>query len=159
MKKFLVSLCLMTQAMYAMADGQSDCDAAAGSYLTGTVNAKPTFADGKALKGVKLSHTHISVKADTDGRTYDVAMDNVYAKDYQKNSTSIPKSLAAFGIGDKVEMCGQLYTSGYGIHWVHDNCNVTPDQAHPNGFIKKLQADGSEGANLEASETYCYLWN
>ncbi|MEO6919114.1 MAG: hypothetical protein ABI171_08890 [Collimonas sp.] len=159
MKKLLVSLCLMTQAMYAIADGQSDCDAAAGSYLSGTVNGKPTFADGKALKGVKLSHTHITVKADTDDRTYDVAIDNVYAADYQKNSTSIPKSLAAFKLGDKVEMCGQLYSSGYGIHWVHDNCNVTPTSAQPNGFIKKLLANGDEGNNLEASEAYCYLWN
>ncbi|MCU6432936.1 hypothetical protein LPB67_03990 [Undibacterium sp. Jales W-56] len=159
MKKLLISLVLMSQAAFALADGKTDCNAAAGSYRTGTVVGSPKFARAtQTLKGVGLSHTHIRVQTDQDGQIYDVAMDNVYANDYVKNSSSIPKSLAAIKLGDKVEMCGQLYSSGYGIHWVHDNCNVTPDRAHPDGFVKKV-VGGVEGSNLESSQAYCYLWN
>lgn len=159
MKKFLVVLFLMSQSIYAMADGQSDCDAAAGSYLTGSVVGGPTFASAKSyLKGIGLSHTHLKVQSDQDGQVYDVAIDNVYARDYVKNSRSIPRSLTSIQVGDQLELCGELYSSGLGIHWVHNNCNVTPDNAHPDGFIKEVAADGTEGDNLEASQAYCYLW-
>lgn len=159
MKNLLISFFLLSHAIVAFADGKADCNVAAGSYRTGTVVSAPKFASAtQTLKGVGLSHTHIRVQTDQDGQIYDVAMDNVYATDYVKNSKSIPKSLAAIKLGDKVEMCGQLYSTGYGIHWVHDNCNVTPDSAHPDGFIKKLMGN-VEGGNLESSQAYCYLWN
>lgn len=160
MNKLLISVLLMTQAIYAMADGQSDCDAASGSYLSGTVVSGPTFARAKStLQGVQLSHTHVRVQADQDGQIYDVAMDNVYASDYVLNANSIPGSLASIQVGDQLELCGELYTSGLGIHWVHSNCNVTPDASHPDGFVKEFLSDGTEGNNLESSQAYCYLWN
>ena len=159
MNKILISLVLMCQAAFAMADGKTDCSAAAGSFRSGTVVSGPTFAAAKTtLKGVGLSHTHIRVQTVQDGQIYDVAMDNVFASDFVKNSKSIPRSLAAIKVGDTVEMCGQLYSSGYGIHWVHDNCNATPSSTQPDGFIKKL-VSAREGNSLEASQAYCYLWN
>ena len=85
MNKALIALFLTSQALYATASEQSDCQAAAGSFITGTVVSGPKFAAASTtLKGGKLSHTHVRLKADQDGRTYDVAMDNVYAIDYVK---------------------------------------------------------------------------
>jgi hypothetical protein len=160
MKKSLIVLFLTTQSLYAAATDQSNCEAAAGSYLTGIVTTAPKFASAsETLKGVKLSHTHVTVKSDQDGQLYDVAMDNVYAVDYVKNSNAIPKSLAAIKINDHLELCGQLYTSGgLGIHWVHDNCNQPPTGSAPNGWTEELAANGTAGVNLERSQTYCYLW-
>jgi len=78
--------CLAIIAMLAgcpaFADELSDCRAAAGSYITGTVVSEPSFKPGKRQKSVELSHTHVSVMADQDGRVYDVAMDNVFAAGY-----------------------------------------------------------------------------
>lgn len=160
MKKFLSVLFLMVPSLYATASDQSACSAAGGAYLTGIVATAPKFASASTtLQGVKLSHTHVTVKSDQNGKLYDVAMDNVYAVDYVKNANSIPKSLAAIKIGDHLELCGQLYTSGgLGIHWVHDNCNVPPTSSTPNGWVEELAANGTAGVNLERSTAYCYLW-
>lgn len=159
MKRLLISAVLMSLSFHAMADGQADCDAAAGTYLSGSVVSGPTFARASQYRqGIDLSHTHIQIQADQDGQYYDVAMDNVYANDFVPNSGSIPPSLGAIQVNDHVEMCGLLYTSGTGIHWVHSNCGVTPDAYHPDGFVKELAADGSEGSNLESSQSYCYLF-
>jgi hypothetical protein len=159
-KKTLITLFLITQSLYALASDQSSCAAAGGSYLTGTVVTSPKFARAsETLQGVKLSHTHVTLKSDQNGKLYDVAMDNVYAVDYVKNSSSIPPSLAAIKINDHLELCGQLYTSGgLGIHWVHDNCNTTPSSSNPNGWVEELAANGTAGVNLERSQAYCYLW-
>ncbi|MDC8756016.1 hypothetical protein [Janthinobacterium fluminis] len=160
MNKLIIALYLMSQTMYAVADGRSDCDAAAGEFLSASVVSAPKFARAKqTIKGIKLSHTHINVRPDGDSRVYDVAMSNVYARDYVRNANNIPKSLAALRTGDKLELCGKLYTSGLGIHWVHSNCNITPDAEHPDGSVKKVLADGSTGENLQSSQAYCYLWN
>ena len=160
MNKLLIALLLASQSFYAMADGQSDCDAAAGTYLTGTVVSGPTFARGvQSRQGVKLSHTHVRLQADQDGQTYDVAMDNVYAYDFVPNRTSMPASLRQIQVGDQLELCGQPYSRGIGIHWVHSNCGVTPDSAHPDGWVKEIAGDGSVGDNLEGSQSYCYLFN
>jgi hypothetical protein len=151
----------MGTSMVAMANGKSDCSAASGSYVTGKVVSGPTFKGASSsLQGIGLTHTHVGIVSDQDGKTYDVAMDNVYAADYKKNAKTMPASLAAIKKGDHLELCGQLYTSGGpGIHWVHDNCNVTPTSSTPNGFTKEVSSKGVEGSNLEASQAYCYLWN
>ena len=107
---------------------------------------------------MQLSHTHVKVQSDQDGQYYDVAMDNVYASDYVLNARSMPRSLASIQVGDSLELCGKFYTSGYGIHWVHDNCGVTPDGSHPDGWVKEIDSNGNTGDNLEASQAYCYLW-
>ncbi len=160
MKTSLIALILSSLSLTAMADDAANCQAAAGSYLTGVVTTAPKFARAsETLKGVQLSHTHVTLKSDQDGQLYDVAMDNVYAVDYVKNSTSIPKSLAAIKIGNHLELCGELYTGGgLGIHWVHDNCNATPTRSAPNGWTSVL-SNGVAGVNLERSQTYCYLWD
>ncbi len=146
-------------ALHAQASEQSNCSAAAGTFLTGTVTTGPTFqAASSTIKGVQLSHTHVKLRADQDGRTYDVAMDNVFATDYVKNSTAIPKSLAAIKVNSRLELCGEPYTSGVGIHWVHTNCNATPQTTAPNGWVKVFSGS-NVGSNLERSQTYCYLWN
>jgi len=160
MNKTLIALFLTSLSLSAMATDATNCKAAGGAFLTGVVTTAPKFAAAsETLQGVKLSHTHVSIKADQDGKTYDVAMDNVYAVDYVKNANSIPKSLGAIKIGDHLELCGELYTSGSaGIHWVHDNCNATPTKTAPNGWVSEV-VNGLAGVNLERSQTYCYLWN
>lgn len=156
----LLLVALLSYSVTALADGQSECDAAAGTYLTGTVISAPKFARGVVtLKGVSLSHTHINLLADRDNQTYDVAMDNVYAVDYIKNANAIPASLRAIRVGDHLALCGQTYTRGVGIHWVHSNCNVAPDTNHPDGSVKEVSKTGVAGRNLEGSQAYCYLWH
>lgn len=164
MKKFalsFVALVVLTQGACAFASEQSTCTTTnKGTFLSGTVTTGPRFqAASQTIDGVKLSHTIIYMRADQDGRSYQVAMDNVYAVDYVQNSTSIPASLAALKAGTKVEVCGKKYSDGSGIHWVHSNCGATPTTSAPNGFIKQISSTGAIGANLERSEAYCYLWN
>ncbi|WP_189533727.1 hypothetical protein [Paludibacterium paludis] len=145
-------------ASLAFADGQSDCDAAAGTYLTGTIVKAPTFKPGSRLKGVELSHTHLALTADQDGQTYDVAIDNVFADGYDKARGRIPPPLDTLRVDDRLELCGQPYTTGIGIHWVHTNCGDPPTPSKPNGWVKKLNADGSVSANYEGNTEYCHLW-
>lgn len=159
MKISILALALLSLSAVASASEQSACTAAGGSFLTGTVTSAPKFAAAtQTIQGVQLSHTHVNLRGDKDGRTYDVAMDNVYAYDYVLNSSRIPKSLAAIKVGDHLELCGALYTSGVGIHWVHSNCGATPSRSAPNGWVKEMSSSGSVGSNLEGSQSYCYLW-
>ena len=145
---------------FAYADDKAQCAAGQGSYMTATVVKGPKFVSGKFLKGVELSHTHLKVKPDGSNDIYDVAIDNVFAQGYEKNSKSIPSSLAKIQNGDRLSLCGQEYDDGTkGIHWVHTDCGKTPSPSKPDGFIKILGKDGSSGDNLENSEAYCSLWS
>lgn len=158
LNKTLFGLVLCLLSWSASASDQTDCSAAGGAFLTGNVTSSPTYASGSFIQGVQTSHTHVHLTADQDGLSYDVAMDNVYAADYVQGSSSMPATLAAIKIGDRLELCGAKYTSGVGIHWVHSNCGATPTSTAPNGWVKEIASDGSVGINLEASQTYCYLW-
>jgi len=140
----------------ARADDAADCRKADGQLLEGKVAAKPAFKHGKFIKGVELSHTHIRLVADSDGKAYDVAIDNVFANGYQKNSKTVPAPLNTINVGDRIAACGQPFAGG--IHWVHTNCGDAPSTSHPDGWIKKVQPDGSLGPNLESNQTYCRLW-
>ncbi|WKE66567.1 hypothetical protein PVT67_04770 [Gallaecimonas kandeliae] len=142
----------------ALADDQSQCTENAGSYLTGTVIKAPYFTKGHRLHGVELSHTHLKIKADQDGQPYDVAIDNVFADGYVKNEQQVPAPLNGIQAGDRLELCGQLYSEGGGIHWVHTNCGATPTPAKPNGWVKKFMAGGTTSDNFEDLTTYCHLW-
>ncbi len=142
----------------ACADEAASCQAAAGSFLTGTVVSAPVFQHGKFRKGVELSHTHVSLVADQDGKTYDVAIDNVYASGYDAAKAAVPAPLDAIKVNDKLELCGQLYTKGVGIHWVHSNCGDKPTPQEPNGWLKKLAADGTPGPNDESNTEYCAIF-
>lgn len=161
MKNDLIATLLLGLALGASASEQSVCTGTnKGAFLTGTVTTAPKFAAATlTIQGVKLSHTRLSLRADQDGKTYDVAMDNVYAVDYVKNASSMPASLAAIKVNDRLELCGAKYTSGVGIHWVHSNCGDVPTTSAPNGWVKKFSSSGSLGSNLERSQTYCYLWD
>lgn len=140
----------------ARADDAQNCHAAGGSLLTGRAVSPPTFKDGMFRHGVELSHTHLRIKGDADGKTYDIAIDNVFASGYQKNSKGVPAPLNTIKVGDKIEACGIPYSGG--IHWVHNNCGDTPTTSDPNGWLKIVQADGSVGPNLEDGQKYCSLW-
>lgn len=161
MKNALIATLLLGLCLGACASEQSTCTSTnKGAFLTGTVTSAPKFAAAtQTIDGVKLSHTKLNLRADQDGKVYEVAMDNVYAVDYVKNSSSMPASLAAIKVNDRLELCGAKYTSGTGIHWVHSNCGDVPTTSAPNGWVKKFSSSGSVGSNLERSQTYCYLWN
>jgi hypothetical protein len=149
-------LLLACVSLSAKADDAQDCRAAGGSLLVGEVVSPPRFQHGSFRKGVELSHTHLKLKGDTDGQTYDVAIDNVFASGYQKNAKTVPAPLNTISVGDKLELCGIPFKGG--IHWVHNNCGDTSTSTDPNGWIKEVQANGTVGPNLESGETYCYLW-
>ncbi|GGX53868.1 hypothetical protein [Undibacterium squillarum] len=160
MQKALMLLAgwLLSATMAHADDNKAQCDLGKGSYMTATVIKGPKFTSGKFLKGVELSHTHLKVKPDGSNDIYDVAIDNVFAQGYEKNSKQVPESLAQIRTGDKLALCGQLYDDGSkGIHWVHTNCGATPTPQKPNGFIKIIESDGSSD-NFENVTTYCDLW-
>jgi hypothetical protein len=152
----LACLLLAGLAGAARADEASDCSAGAGTLLTGVALGAPTFARGKPLRGIELSHTHLRIRGDADGKVYDLAIDNVFAAGYQPHDERVPAPLDTIAAGQHVEACGLPYTGG--MHWVHTNCGDTPTHADPDGWLKLLAADGTPGANLEDSQTYCYLW-
>lgn len=153
----LASLLLLAQSTGA--SEAAACAAAHGTLLTGVVGKAPKFHRAtETLDGVKLSHTILYLSAD-DGKSYQVAMDNVYAPDFVKNANAMPPSLAALTVGTRLEVCGQKYSDGSGIHWVHDNCGVTPTARAPDGWVKRLGPGDAAGANLEGSTAYCHLWH
>ncbi|MBV8658242.1 MAG: hypothetical protein JO142_10505, partial [Burkholderiales bacterium] len=121
------------------ADDASDCSAAAGSYLTGVVTSGPVFKNGKPQRGVPLTHTHLTLLADQDKKSYDVAMDNVFAAGYDQAKHAVPAPLNSIAKGDHLSLCGQKYADPgqAGIHWVHTNCGDTPSPQKPNGWVKK----------------------
>ena len=151
-------LCLAASGT-ARADEAAQCRAHAGTFLTGNVTEGPTFAPGHLHKGVELSHTHLTLLSDQDGRSYHVAIDNVFATGYDAAGESVPAPLSTIRTGDRLELCGKLFTGGgLGIDWVHTNCGSRPRTAQPDGWLKVLAPDGSPGPNLEDSHEYCRLW-
>jgi hypothetical protein len=105
------ALILPDLALAQTADDAAKCQTAAGSYLVGAVVSGPRFKPGAPLHGTYLSHTHLTVRGD-DGQAYDVAMDNVFANGYRHNQPSVPAPLNTIKVGDRLELCGQLYTGG-----------------------------------------------
>lgn len=158
MKRIGLACLLALLGHAALADERQDCAAAQGSYLTGTVVQGPKFTHGQFRSGVELSHTHLKVHANEDGRVYDVAIDNAFASGYQANQRGVPAALAAIREGDRLALCGALYDRGVGIHFVHTNCGARPTAAHPDGWVKVVDGRGRAGANLEGSTNYCSLF-
>ena len=142
----------------ALADDGAACAAVDGSFLTGQVVGGPTFAHGQFRQGVELSHTHVRLRADQDGRDYDVAMDNVFAGGYQPGGRAVPAPLDAIRVGERLELCGQLYDRGVGIHFVHTNCGERPTSNHPDGWVKVIDGQGAAGPNLEGGTGFCKLF-
>lgn len=146
------------RAAPALADDRNACQAAGGSLITGTITAGPRFAHGQFRSGVELSHTHLKLRADQDGRSYDVAIDNVFANGWQPGQRGVPPPLDALHAGQRLSLCGQLYDRGVGIHFVHTNCGATPNLSHPDGWLRVLDARGTPGPNLEAGTQECSLF-
>jgi hypothetical protein len=141
----------------AWADDRADCAAGKGALLTGVVIALPTFASGKPLRGIPLTHTHVRIRGDADGKAYDIAVDDVFAAGYEPQHAVVPPPLAAIVPGQHLEACGIPYAGG--MHWVHTNCGDTPTAQDPNGWLKVIDGAGTVGPNLESSQKYCYLWS
>jgi len=122
----------------------------------GQVVTAPKFKHGMFKKGVELSHTRLTLRGQADGKNYDIAIDNVFADGYVKGMKQVPAPLNTIAVGDTLEVCGLPFAGG--MHWVHNNCGDAPVPQDPNGWIRKVAADGSVGPNLESSQAYCYLW-
>jgi hypothetical protein len=142
----------------AAADDRQACAAVDGSFLTGQVVSGPRFVHGQFRQGVELSHTHVTLKADQDGRDYDVAMDNVFAAGYRPGAGVVPAPLDTIRAGDRLQLCGQLYDRGVGIHFVHTSCGQRPTSAHPDGWVKVVDGHGVAGPNLEGGTGFCRLF-
>jgi hypothetical protein len=136
--KFLgvLILCFVASGA-ARADEAAQCRANAGTFLTGSVTQGPTFTTGHVRNGVELSHTHLTLLSDQDGRSYHVAIDNVFATGYDAAGESAPAPLSTIRTGDRLELCGKLFTrGGRGIDWVHTNSGKAPRAARPDGWLK-----------------------
>ena len=155
MKHIAIGMVMLAASCAVMADEAANCRAAAGVYRSGVVLRGPTFAHGQFQRGVELSHTHLLLLADQDGKTYDVAIDNVFATGYDAHRAAIPAPLNSIRVRDRLELCGQLYTKGIGMHWVHTNCGIAPTPGKPDGWLKKLAADGNASQNYEGNREYC----
>ncbi len=151
-----LSLAALALPQLALADDASDCSAGDGTLLVGTVLSAPTDVPGKPLRGIPLRHTHIRIRGDADGKTYDLAVDDVFAAGYQVSGDTVPAPLNSIQVGQRLEACGLPYAGG--MHWVHNNCGDTPTAHDPNGWLKVIGANGVAGPNLEDSQKYCYLW-
>jgi hypothetical protein len=147
---------VMASPAIAWADDRTDCATGDGTLLTGVVMASPTFVSGKPLQGIPLTHTHIRIRGDVDGKTYDLAVDDVFAAGYEPQLSSVPPPLSSIVVGQHLEACGLPYAGG--MHWVHTNCGDTPTAQDPNGWLKVIGPAGTVGPNLEDSQKYCYLW-
>ena len=68
---FVVMLAALSLPQLALADDASDCSAGDGTLLVGTVVTAPSDVPGKPVRGIPLRHTHIRIRGDADGKTYD----------------------------------------------------------------------------------------
>src|ERR1700745_763299 len=109
-------LCLAASGT-ARADEAAQCRANGGTFLTGSVTHGPTFAHGHLHKGVELSHTHLTLLSDQDGRSYHVAIDDVFATGYDAAGDSVPAPLSTIRAGDRLELCGKLFATGGAGGW------------------------------------------
>lgn len=148
----------------ALSADSVECQKNGGTLFAATIVSTPTYSSGKLQGGVMLSHTHVNAvpigEKATANNTYDVAIDNVYAVDYdnaQPNKT-VPASLAQLKIGTNVEFCGQPYSQGGGIHWVHSNCGSQVTTNTPNGSVRIINSDGTLGASLTNNQEYCSIF-
>jgi hypothetical protein len=155
----VLGIMLAAASAVALADGRQACEAASGAYVSGIVVKGPKFAHGQYRHGVELSHTHLKLRADQDGQVYDVAIDNVFANGYQAGERGVPAPIDAIRPNDRLELCGQLYDRGVGIHFVHTNCGERPSANHPDGWIRLVDGGGRPGANLESNQGYCPLFH
>ena len=94
------------QPLAAQANDAPACLAATGTLLMGRVTSGPKFKHDMFKKGVEVPHTHLRLRADADGTTYDVVIDNVFADGVARMrpatrppARSTPRSLSGLGSG------------------------------------------------------------
>jgi hypothetical protein len=156
--RLILTTGLSLASALAWADDAAACRAHGGAYLTGAVVLGPKFSHGQFRKGIELSHTHLKLRADQDGRLYDVAIDNVFASGYRRDAPVVPPPLDGIRPHDRLDLCGQRYSRGVGIHFVHTNCGQSITPAHPDGWLRVLDARGVPGPNLEGAQQNCRLF-
>jgi hypothetical protein len=158
MRHPVLAVLLLLTSLSAVADDAADCRAGAGSYLSGEVVSPPRFTHGRFRKGVELSHTHLRLRADQDGKVYDVAIDNVFAAGYDKHERGVPAPLSGIRLHERLAVCGARYATGEGIHWVHPTCGRRASPQQPDGWLRRLGPDGRPSQNLEGNLAYCPLF-
>jgi hypothetical protein len=109
MKLLRVFILCLAASGTARADEAAQCRANAGTFLTGRVTQGPTFAPGHLHNGVELSHTHLTLLSDQDGRSYHVAIDNVFATGYDAAGESVPAPLSTIRTGDRLELMRKTF--------------------------------------------------
>jgi hypothetical protein len=83
----------------------------------------------------------------------------VFANGYRHNQRSVPAPLNTIKTGDRLELCGKLYTGGdVGIDWVHTDCGAAQSPDKPDGWVRGINKDGSVSDNMEAKQDFCSLW-
>lgn len=165
---------------YSPAYYQQLCSTAGGYFQYGIVNSPPSSdypnvtnyrAGSESIDGIPLSHTHIEITSAVDGNIYDVAIDNVFAADYNNESynvfsNQVPASYSNnLTAGSLVYMCSgnpsrvPYSVSGesfavQGFDWVHTNCVASGyASTYKNGWLYD-----SHNNNLTNNQSYCYLW-
>ncbi len=147
---------------------QNICNSSGGYFQYGVVNSPPNSdysSASQTISGVPLSHTHIEITSALDNKIYDIAINNVYASNYNVNSGVVPPSFSQnLTAGSYVFLCSgnkagvpypmTLQYAKYGIDWVHTNCGN--NSKYTNGW---LYDSNNLNQNLTGSQTYCYLFN
>jgi hypothetical protein len=145
-QKIILLFTIILFSSISFADDLS-AQSCAGDYLEGKVTTPLSYVSGKKLKNVELSHTKFHISA-IDGKDYEVSVDNIFANDY--SASTVPYSLKnRLQKGTNVKLCGEKYSDGSGIHWVHTEC---PKNNNVEGFVIV------NGTNLTASKQYCYIF-
>jgi hypothetical protein len=130
---------------YSCADG--------GTSVTARIETAPYFASSRdRLQDIELSHTIFYATDIKTNTYYQVAVDNVFANDFNASSNQMPNSYQEnFKVGKIASLCGLTYTNPTGIHWVHTNCNNPA--SGPTGHVI------IDNKNYTNSTAYCYLWS
>jgi hypothetical protein len=158
MRRFYGLALWLFVAASSLADDRSTCARNRGTYLSGTVVSVPVFEHGHVVQGVELSHTRFSLLSGDNGKTYEVAVDNVFANGYRPGKPGIPAPLDSIAVSDRLDLCGALYTQGRGIHFVHTSCGNSPTAQHPDGWIRRIGSDDAGGINMEENHAYCSVF-
>lgn len=159
---------------------QKICESSGGYFQYGNVLAPPSsdYSEvtnfqkaSQTLQGVPLSHTVIEIASGLNGRIYQVAIDNVFAIDYNGESYNVysesvpeiyqksltPGQTAYFCSGNAKSVPYSVSDEKFaesGFDWVHTNCVAAGFES--NGFTNGwLVVDGKK---LTDNTTYCYLW-
>lgn len=154
------------------------CSQVGGYFQYGIINSPPNsdypqvtnYEEGTdSIEGIPLSHTYIEMTSAIDGYIYEIAIDNVFADNYDPFSYTIPTTyITNLTAGSTIYLCsGNPKSVPYpvnvgesnayakqGFDWVHTNCGASGYFSnYKNGFLYD-----QNNQNLTNSQQYCYLW-